>query len=1388
VASLGLKRLGLRYSLMSLRHGFAGFIQTTSMDVDGLQVLLDISRGRGTPSAASDLPAFPPPLPALSIRDAEVRIRADEFNLDLSGIRLESGRESPDGRPVQLQVLEASWAHPRIRPGRGSVAADLRLSPQAVRLDGLRLNGEPLGEQAYLDLNRAAGRFPFAARLRIGGGRLDLQGQLAGSILQAELNAQEVQLAPAANLFGLDGSGILSLDAAISLPLANPEGMSGRLDLSLRSAAFRGLQGADLRLKAALGDGWLRLDTLELQALRSRAVLGGAAAPWDDLRKARGEPLLRRLSGDFSLSSEDVPALLGLAGVVNASAASRIPDHRLALAGRVENGKLVIPRGELTSGAGRIQIQDLETILPPAGADTPLKAELRLQLPDLAGVASVLGLPQALSGSLTGKVNVSGPIGRLVGHAELAGSGLVIDGQPLGSASLRAVAERERVRVESLSFRSGRDRLEARGTVQLAKGRLDGAVVDLDITEIGNYNHLFLPDARPAAGQPPRVQGSIRGRARVSGPWGYPDGELALDFENLQVSGRRLGSGSARIIKQEDTIALAHLKCVNGADLLDVRGSFDFGTQRFEAVRLDLHALDIGPYLKAFASDGHWPAGRMSGRLEGSGPLREPEFTLEVFLERMPAVGRILRDARIDARGAGRRVRIESAQAITPLGQVRLVGDLDRHPTEGGVDLELEEFTVSGEGLSLALEAPARIRCTAPGAFTVSGFKAGGPQGRVSANGTLAVQGRSDLSIQLTELDGGGWLPKLTGMPLVVEGLNVSLQATGTAASPEISASGSARKLGAAGTALSYAGRFDLAYTAKRLQIAAFDLTGPEGHRLSLSGSLPIDPSGDPVLIPGMLEAAMAARVPDLQLIHSFFPEWPVATGSLEADLILHGSWQTPHGTLRLSGRGLTPADASGLVPPGPYEARVNASLEGGRLDLPDFAIEGPYAQLRGRGAWRELPPLPQLICAKPASWGAVSLEGRLVAADLGWLSRSFKDIRRVAGRLEVGLNAQGRLEEPDLQADIHLTGGELRPEADLPPLQALNIDARLAGRNLEIQSLRGELGGAPFQMTGAIENILAPDGRAHVNLRLKGDDLLLQRSQALRMRADADLWLSGPLERLALSGTIALTEGLFGKNFGLAEGLTAGSAKPKAGPGFELFAFQDAPLRDMVFDVGISGRRPFQIKNNLVKGAARPELHLGGTGEAPELTGRIYLDPSTLYLPAGRMQFDSGVIHFEATDPGRPWLDMVGTARMVGYEINAVVEGPYDEPAVTLSSAPQLPDEELLALVLTGQPPRTPGGETLEKRQGFNVAVFIGRDILLRMPGGGTTESLQAVLERFDVEVGRAVTRAGDETINARFRIADDMLRKGDTLYITGEKDMFDRYNAGVRIVFRFR
>jgi translocation and assembly module TamB len=225
-----------------------------------------------------------------------------------------------------------------------------------------------------------------------------------------------------------------------------------------------------------------------------------------------------------------------------------------------------------------------------------------------------------------------------------------------------------------------------------------------------------------------------------------------------------------------------------------------------------------------------------------------------------------------------------------------------------------------------------------------------------------------------------------------------------------------------------------------------------------------------------------------------------------------------------------------------------------------------------------------------------------------------------------------------------------------------------------------------------------------------------------------------------------------------------------------------------MVFDVQLTSKNPFAIRNNLARGALRPELKLTGTGKIPVLAGEIYLDPTRVSLPAGRLLFESGVIRFDPNRPDRPTLDLIGTSKMLGYDITMLVEGPFDEPVVTLSSVPPLSNDELLLLLIAGQQPNTENDVQAAQRQSMNVAVFLGKDLIARWFGSESAEASESIMERFDVSIGRAVTRSGEETIEAQFRIADGVIRDRDKLYLTGEKDVFDFYNAGIKIVFRFK
>jgi TamB, inner membrane protein subunit of TAM complex len=446
--------------------------------------------------------------------------------------------------------------------------------------------------------------------------------------------------------------------------------------------------------------------------------------------------------------------------------------------------------------------------------------------------------------------------------------------------------------------------------------------------------------------------------------------------------------------------------------------------------------------------------------------------------------------------------------------------------------------------------------------------------------------------------------------------------------------------------------------------------------------------------------------------------------------------------------------------------ARIRCAPDG-TLSVEGFEADGPHGRISAKGSIsRE---------------GGFDVVFRLEGADLHAFSPFL--VPASMGTLDAEVNLRGDWEgfrsDTGITVDVSLGWGRLRMGPGIPTLESLDLKARLDGRSLEIHSFEGLLGGAPFRVTGRIENPATLSENGWVDLSLKGDNLLLYRSEEIRLRAAANLRLAGPFSRLDLSGTLSITDGRYEKNFDLLGGVRGVAQKGSASP-IELFSIRSQPLRDAVFDVAVTETNPFEIKNNRVRVAARPDLRLTGTGEKPILTGSVFFDSSTLYLTGGRMQFEPGAARFQPPDPGRPSLELNGHGRLQGYDVVAVVEGPYDQPTVTLSSAPVLTNEELLLLVLSGQSPKTRRGLDSERSRHLDVAFFLGRDMMSRIEGHRSNDTPQSIMDRFDVDVGRNATRSGEETVRVLFRIADGVFGESDSLSLAGEKDSYGYYRRG--------
>jgi translocation and assembly module TamB len=142
----------------------------------------------------------------------------------------------------------------------------------------------------------------------------------------------------------------------------------------------------------------------------------------------------------------------------------------------------------------------------------------------------------------------------------------------------------------------------------------------------------------------------------------------------------------------------------------------------------------------------------------------------------------------------------------------------------------------------------------------------------------------------------------------------------------------------------------------------------------------------------------------------------------------------------------------------------------------------------------------------------------------------------------------------------------------------------------------------------------------------------------------------------------------------------------------------------------------------------------------------------------------------------------------MAGYDVSVNVDGSYDRPDVTLTSTPPLPNEDLLVLLLTGQPPAGAWTREASAAAAQSYAYYLGQDVITDWFAGlgGDREDAESFFDRVEWQTGSDISRTGRETGEISLRLSEDRPGPGRTVYLRGERDVYDFVNYGVRILFR--
>jgi hypothetical protein len=204
-------------------------------------------------------------------------------------------------------------------------------------------------------------------------------------------------------------------------------------------------------------------------------------------------------------------------------------------------------------------------------------------------------------------------------------------------------------------------------------------------------------------------------------------------------------------------------------------------------------------------------------------------------------------------------------------------------------------------------------------------------------------------------------------------------------------------------------------------------------------------------------------------------------------------------------------------------------------------------------------------------------------------------------------------------------------------------------------------------------------------------------------------------------------------------------------------------PFNNWKFDIEIRTDEPILIQSNLARGQIRIDLHAGGTGAAPSVTGAVTVERLVASLPFCKMEIRNGTINWvEGGNILDPALSIVGQAPLRDYEIRARIFGTASNPTVLLDSSPPLAQGDILVLLATGS-------TTSEFAQNPDLLVGRASFIVIQQLLGKffpstnrADEQKEPFIDRFDVEIipGR---KAGDQEISTRFKLTDNWQIIGD-------------------------
>ncbi|MBM3226694.1 MAG: hypothetical protein FJZ47_23260, partial [Candidatus Tectomicrobia bacterium] len=327
----------------------------------------------------------------------------------------------------------------------------------------------------------------------------------------------------------------------------------------------------------------------------------------------------------------------------------------------------------------------------------------------------------------------------------------------------------------------------------------------------------------------------------------------------------------------------------------------------------------------------------------------------------------------------------------------------------------------------------------------------------------------------------------------------------------------------------------------------------------------------------------------------------------------------------------------------------------------------------------------------------ALDLQLQIARLDLQIVQSLRTWVTQSAGIVQADLRLTGTVQQPQAYGTLTLRDGAVQLAATGVRYSALQVHLACQGTRWVLTEAQATSGNGTLTLTGWAES--AGWGWRHLEVELQMQRFLLLRTPDMEAVVSAALTLGGTPGNLEATGTMTVPQAraqLTGKLVGGPETVQPwqltvegvyGAGPPQAvptetarGPQLASLAFLRADMHlDMPRNVWVRG--PGTAIE--LHGALRVTKALG---EPFVLSGTVETVRGFASFYSGKYAVEQGRVTFTGTPELNPVLDVTVTREVSNYVVSVHVSGHANAPQLRLSSTPDLPQADIVTLLVVGK------------------------------------------------------------------------------------------------------